>query len=167
MERLKSLSNKALAEYLLNINRNIIKSQCMINNLWKHHAGSMDEIFKACLYLTAQQAMELQCKPTPNIKSVRTKCTNKPRFHALRGDTTSTLSEINSAKLDRNKTALIVTDTISRSVKGAAIFVARKNPSTRCTLGNVVRCHFLPTHFNVIEVRVGLQCEEALKTFMI
>lgn len=63
---------------------------------------------------------------------------NKPRFHAFKGDTTSTLSEINSAKLDRNKTALIVTATMIRSVKGAAIFVARKKLSARCTLGNVV-----------------------------
>lgn len=64
-----------------------------------------------------------------------------PRFHAFKGDTTSTLAEINSAKLDRNKTALIVTATISKSVKGAAIFVARKKLSARCTLGNEVHRH--------------------------
>lgn len=120
-------------------------------------------VFKACLYLTAQQAMGLQCKPTPNSKSVQTRCINKPRFHAFKGDTTSTLSEINSAKLDWNKTALIVTATISRSVKGAAIFVARKKLSSRCTVGNDVHCTFLRTNSNVVEFCVGLQqLKEAL-----
>lgn len=81
--------------------------------------------------------------PYTNIPSVysipiQKKYINIPRFHAFKGDTTSTLSEIISAKLDRNKTALIVTATISRSVKGAAIFVARKKLSARCTLGNEV-----------------------------
>lgn len=90
-------------------------------------------------------AMRLPCKNKSSvIQPPHTEIyTNKPRFHAFKGDTTSTLSEINSAKLDRNKTALIVTATISRNVKGAAIFVARKKLSARCTLGNVVH-HHLP-----------------------
>lgn len=47
---------------------------------------------------------------------------NIPLFHEFRGDTTSTLSEISVAKLDRNNNALIVTAKIKTSVKGAAIF---------------------------------------------
>lgn len=67
----------------------------------------------------------LPCKNTPPVYSIpiRKNYVNIPRFHAFKGDTTSTLSDITSAKLDRNKTALIVTATISNSVKGAAIFV--------------------------------------------
>lgn len=44
-----------------------------------------------------------------------------PLFQELSGDTTSTLSEMNSAKLERNKAALTVTATTSSRTKGAAM----------------------------------------------
>lgn len=44
-----------------------------------------------------------------------------PLFQELSGDTTSTLSEMNSAKLERNKAALTVTATTSTRAKGAAM----------------------------------------------
>lgn len=52
-----------------------------------------------------------------------------PLFQAVSGDTTSTLSEIRSAKLDLYRAARIVTATIKSSVRGAAILTRKETHS--------------------------------------
>ncbi|TNN29142.1 hypothetical protein EYF80_060712 [Liparis tanakae] len=56
------------------------------------------------------------------------------------GDTTSTRSEISSARPDRYSAARTVTATSSSSVNGAAMFTRKEVLSAlpRCTTGNVV-----------------------------
>lgn len=70
---------------------------------------------------------ELWRQPEPrfSVKICPQKLQNpgSPLFHAVKGDTTSTLSAIRSARLDLNRAARTVTASTTSRVKGAAILV--------------------------------------------